>query len=524
MKQQDRDALRYWNELVRSISTATDIDETRSQAEIERHRRELERDFEAWVRYFFPRYARYPSAAFQVRASKRVISHPEWFEVRSWSRELAKSTRGMFEDLFLALTGRKRFLIMASNTKESAVRLLMPYRAELEANRRIRQYYGEQPTLGKWAEGYFVARCGAVFMALGAGETPRGVKNESVRPDIIRVDDFDTVSDCANPDILDKKWRWWEKDLYPTRSISEGTLIVFNGNVIAEDCCVRRAGEQADHWDVVNLRMVDQRHPNGVADYAEGRSVWPEKNSEEMIDRVLKNISYVSAMAEYFNTPIVEGKIFGPPRIERVPPLARFPYLVIYGDPAPGQRRGTKSSASYKAVWLLGMLEERLYVIRGRLFRGLNDDFINAYFDLFRFAGAGLKVPVYSYMENNSLQDPFFQQVYKPLMAQKRRETGLPLTIEPDAAVKGDKAARIEANLEPLARAGNIIFNAEEQASPDMQELLRQFRLFTLRMSYPADGPDCIEGGLRMLRRKRSALQDLTIVSREEFARVIKKI
>ena len=516
MKQVDRDALRYWDELKQSVYNATTIDETMTQSEIERHRMQLESDPLTWFLFFFPQYAKYPFAPFQVRAVRRVLAHPEWFEVRSWSRELAKSTIGMFEDLYLALTRRKRFFVMASNTREAAVRLLMPYRAELEANRHIKQYYGDQPTLGKWSENFFKARCGATFMAIGAGETPRGVKNESVRPDVLRVDDFDTIPDCLNPDILGKKWAWWEKDLYPTRSISEGTLVVFNGNIIAEDCCVKRAGAMADHWDIVNLRMVDSKRPNGVADYRDGHSVWPEKNSEEMISRVLSKMSYVSAMAEYFNTPIAEGKIFECQFFGKVPPLTRFPFLMIYGDPAPSQRR-TAAGGSYKAVWLTGMFNDVLYVIKGRLFRGLNDDFISAYFHLFRYAGAGTKVPVYCFMENNSLQDPFFQQVYKPLLALKRRETGINLSILPDTAIKGDKAARIEASLEPLNRAGQLVFNEAEKDNPDMQELVKQFRLFSMKLSYPADGPDCIEGGFRMIRSKRSVLAPVTIVAAKDY-------
>lgn len=519
MKQIDREALKRWERITQSIYNATTIDEAMTQPEIEAHRARLEGDFEAWVRFFFPRYAKYAFAPFHKRAWQRVLKHPEWFEVRSWSRELAKSTIGMFEDMYLALTRRKHFFVMTSNTKDAAVRLLMPYRAELEANRRIRQYYGEQPTAGKWTEGFFKAQCGATFMALGAGETPRGVKNESIRPDVLRVDDFDTIPDCLNPDILDKKWKWWEKDLYPTRSISEGTLIVFNGNIIAEDCCVKRAGEIADYWDVINLKMVDTRRANGVADYRDGTSVWPEKNSDEAIGRVLSKISYASAMGEYFNTPISEGKVFGQQFIGKVPPLSRFPFLVIYGDPSQSQRRSAAANAkgSFKAVWLMGMTGEKLYVIKGRLFRGLNSDFIDAYFHLYQYAGAGMKVPVYCAMENNSLQDPFFQQVYKPLMAQKRRETGVNISIRPDAAVKGDKAMRIEANLEPLNRAGGIIFNKAEAESPDMQELMKQFRLFTMKMTYPADGPDCIEGGYRLIRSKCGELHAATIVAAKDY-------
>ena len=74
------------------------------------------------------------------------------------------------------------------------------------------------------------------------------------RPDVLLVDDFDTDEDTKNPDIIQKRWDWWENALYPTRSISEPTLIIFCGNIIAKDCCVVRAGSMADHWDIVNIR------------------------------------------------------------------------------------------------------------------------------------------------------------------------------------------------------------------------------------------------------------------------------
>ena len=290
---------------------------------------------------------------------------------------------------------------------------------------------------------------------------------------------------------------------------------MFSSNIIAEDCCVKRAGAMADHWDIVNLRMVDSKRPNGVADYRDGHSVWPEKNSEEMISRVLSKMSYVSAMAEYFNTPIAEGKIFECQFFGKVPPLTRFPFLMIYGDPAPSQRR-TAAGGSYKAVWLTGMFNDVLYVIKGRLFRGLSDDFISAYFHLFRYAGAGTKVPVYCFMENNSCRTHSFNGV-QALLALKRRETGINLSILPDTAIKGDKAARIEASLEPLNRAGQLVFNEAEKDNPDMQELVKQFRLFSMKLSYPADGPDCIEGGFRMIRSKRSVLAPVTIVAAKDY-------
>lgn len=502
MKQIDRDALRRWKELIESISNATTIDDTISAAEIEKHRAWLEAPGheEEWEQFFFPKYAKYPAAPFHKKATKRILNNPEWFEALSWSRELAKSTRVMFCVLRLVLTGKKRCIILASSTKESAVRLLSPYRANLESNRRIRQYYGEQPALGDWTEAQFKTRPGAMFIALGAGQPPRGAKNEEVRPDTLLLDDFDTDEDCLNPDTIDKKWNWWEKALYPTRSISEPLLVVFCGNIIAEDCCITRAGAMADHWDVVNIR--DEQ----------GRSTWPEKNTEAHIDRVLSKMSTRAAQGEYFNNPVVEGKVFDKIKFSKMPPWSKFRFLEIYGDPMQSEAKGTAKNkkGSRKAVWLTGKINGTLYIFKGFIFKGLNEDFINDYFVLHKYVGG--KAPVFCHIENNSLQNPFFKQVFKPLLAKKCSETGVNLSIIPDEEKKADKAVRIEANLEPMNREGRIVFNEAEKEDPHMKELVTEFRLFTMGLKYPADGVDCIEGANRILDRKLSELQPPMII------------
>ena len=75
-------------------------------------------------------------------------------------------------------------------------------------------------------------------------------------------------------DIVNKKWEWYEQAFYATRSISEPTLIGWAGNIIARDCCVVRAAKLANHHDIVNIRDKN------------GRSTWPQKNTEEHIDQI----------------------------------------------------------------------------------------------------------------------------------------------------------------------------------------------------------------------------------------------
>lgn len=508
MTQADKIALQDWERYKADITRATPVDRTLSHAEREKHRIYLEARPVEWIKYFCAPYVKSEFADFHKRAIRRITSNDEWFEVLSWSRELAKSTITMCIVLHLTLTGRKRNVILTSNSKDNAVRLLAPYRAMLEANGRIAAYYGNQVTPGRWTEDEFITRSGVAFRALGAGQSPRGSRNEDIRPDVFLVDDFDTDEDCRNPDTINKRWEWWEKALYPARSISAPTLVIFCGNIIARDCCVVRAGATADHWDIVNIR-----------DKA-GHSTWPQKNTEEHIDRVLSKISTKAAQGEYFNNPVAEGEVFKTITFGKVPVLSKFKYLVIYGDPSPGESRAKKGK-SFKAVSLLGKLEGKLYVIRTRLDKALNAEFIDWYVELLESVQD--KAAVYCYMENNKLQDPFFQQVFRPLVAKVRAERGIALHIRPDERKKTDKATRIEANLEPLNRAGALIFNESERDNPHMRELVDQFSLFTLSLKYPADGPDAVEGGNRILDDLARRVDTPATRSRAQVARLNKR-
>lgn len=508
MKQTDRLALLDWEKYKEDIARATPVDRNMTAAEREKHREYLEKHPIEWIKFFFPNYVKYEFADFQKKAIRRIIAHDEWFEVLSWSRELAKSTVTMFIVMNLTLTGRKKNVILTSNSKDNAVRLLDPYRANLEANGRIMAYYGKQELPGSWTEDEFTTKGKVSFRALGSGQSPRGSRNEAIRPDVLLVDDFDTDEDTKNPDIIQKRWDWWENALYPTRSISEPTLVIFCGNIIAKDCCVVRAGEMADSWDIVNIRDKN------------GFSTWPEKNSEEDIDRTLSKISKKAAQGEYFNNPISVGEVFENIAYGKVPALSKFKFLVVYGDPAPGESKGKKGK-SFKTVSLCGKLGGRLYVIKTFLAQALNAEFIDWYVRMLEFVGG--KTNVYCYMENNKLQDPFFQQVFKPLVAKVRREQKIALFIRGDEEKKTDKATRIEANLEPLNREGNLILNEAERDNPHMKELEDQFKLFTLTMRYPADGPDAVEGANRIIDELIRRIEPPVFRSRKDVRKRNKK-
>ena len=140
MKELDKRALQEWQQFVEDTRKATPP-ERLSTAEKEAKKAYLEKHPIEWMQYFFPNYANCPFAPFQKEAVNRVCRNAEWYEVWSWSRELAKSTVSMMVELYLMLTGRKSYLIMVSATQDAAIRLMAPYRANLEDNGLIIDFY-----------------------------------------------------------------------------------------------------------------------------------------------------------------------------------------------------------------------------------------------------------------------------------------------------------------------------------------------------------------------------------------------
>lgn len=498
MAKTNKQAVREWEQYRKALITDTAMEQNLTGAEIEKHRADLEANPIEWMKFFFPNYATAEFAPFHKKFVQRIITNPEWWEVVSWSRELAKDTVTMMTMMFLNLTEKKKFTLFVSSSYDAACDLLKPYMLNYEANQRIIAYYGEQKQIGAWEDGNFTAKCGARYVALGAGQSPRGKKNEALRPDSIICTDLDTDEDCRNVDTITKRFNWLERALYATRSVSKPLLFLVLGNIIAKDCCVVRAAKRADHHDIVNIRNKD------------GKSSWPEKNSEEHIDRTLKPMSTAAAQQEYFNNPLSEGDTFKEIVYGQVPPLRQFKFLVNYADPAPSNNAKTRSNST-KAVMLIGVLNGNFYVIKAFLDHTTNDNFVEWFYDMHNYVGE--RSTIYHYIENNTLQNPFYEQVFMPLFFKKGQEKGYSIGIVPDERKKGDKFSRIEGNLEPLVRTGRLIFNIKEKDNPHMQRLEEQFKLVNPALKSPADGVDAVEGGVFICNNKMLSLTDGAIIS-----------
>ena len=476
-KPADKRAEFDWDEFVQDMNRDAPVHSNETEREKRKRIAKLEEDHEEWFKYYFSNFYTSEPANFHLRATKRVMNNPEWYEARPWSRELSKSGRTMMEVLKLCLTGKKKNVVLTSNSKDNAERLLKPYKVLLEKNNRIINDYGVQEKHGSWSDSEFITRKGVAFRAIGAGQSPRGTRNENVRPDVLLIDDFDTDEDCRNPDTVDKKWDWLERAFYATRSISNPLLVIFCGNIIAEHCCMKKAIEIADYSQVINIR---DKH---------GKSTWPQKNTEAMIDRALSKISYIAQQGEYFNNPITKGKVFEKLHYGKMMPLNRYKFLVAYTDPS------YKKKGDYKATVLIGKYRDEYHVIWVRCAQTTTAEMLDWHYEIIKMVAG--KTPIYHYIEWPWIDDSLKLEIIK---SNNRHKLTLPLT--PDPRDKPDKFHRIESKLEPLNRAEKLIFNKKLQGSEHMKNMEDQFLALSPTSRAHDDGPDAVEGGAVVVDQK----------------------
>lgn len=482
MKAEDRKKLQEWKAFVENTKRATPIDLNETVVAKQKRIANLEKNPEAWFKYYFPNYYTSEPMPFHKAATRRVLKNLEWYEVRSWSRELAKSARTMMEVLYLVLTEQKSNVLMVSNTLDNAERLLLPYKVQLEANQRIINDYGQQEQLGTWESSEFKTKKGKSFRALGAGQSPRGTRNDAARPDVILIDDIDTDEECRNPDRIKEKVKWINEALYATRSVSGHLLWIACGNIISKFCCITEMAKHADKHDIINIRDKN------------GKSTWATKNTEDLIDRVLSKIPWSAAQKEYFNNPISEGDVFKEIKYERMPLLKRCEQVVVYADPSTSNKdRGVSKQTSFKSVVIVGSIGRKRYLYKCFVEQTSNAKFVDWLYEAWLYCKEKGVDTFRLWIENNSLQDPFYRQAILPLIYSRSNHYGFTIPVSDDDRKKPDKFFRIEATLEPLNRNGNLSFNIAEKEDPHMVRMHDQM-IGVSAQAKIMDAPDALEG------------------------------
>ena len=479
----DRQSLKKWDQVVLNIRRLKIVENETPEGKQKRIAK-LSKDFVAFCQYYFPEYASAEFGSFHIKIANKVIKNDELYLVAALAREHGKSVLlGLLLPAYLMFTGKMFNMLLVSHNQDNAIELFMPLILNLENNQRIINDYGQQKGFRKWEQGSWTTNEGISFRAIGAGQSPRGTRNEEKRPDLILIDDIDTDEESRNQTRIDNKWKWIEQALFPTMSISGSKRFLFAGNVISKEGCITKASRVSDYFIKVNI--LDKN----------GKPSWGRYTLKQ-VNYMLSKISYASGQKEYFNNPISEGTVFKDITWGKVPPLSKFKFLVAYCDPS---YKSSKKN-DFKAIPLVGEYQGSFYVINAYLEQTTVSKMVDWFYDHDeRVSG---KASLYNYVEAGSLQDTFYQELFMPRLITAGKAKGKHLSISPDHRKKTDKFTRIESSLEPLNRQGRLIFNERERKNPHMTRLEEQMKSIEPSLPGHDDGPDALEGAVWIINNK----------------------
>lgn len=452
------------------------------------------KDYQFFVETYFPHLCTdketgeiIRSGKFQIDAAKYLKAHRHARAVFEWARGHAKSTHvSLLIPLWLMVQEVKTIhtMVLVSKSEDSADRLLSDLQCELEYNALLRSDFGIEIDEGSWSTGEFKTKDGMFFISIGRGQSPRGIKYRSQRPDYIVIDDIDDDELVRNPDRVGQAFDWCLTALLGAMDMGRGRFVLV-GNRISKDSILSRFAERPDtHHTVVNA--LD----------ASGEPSWREKYSREEIQQLRVYMGERRFQKEYMNNPIKEGAVFLGKHIryEKMLPLRQYRSLVCYTDPS------FKASATndFKATMLVGKTREgTFHVLKAYADQTSVSNMVAWHYEIDAYVAG--RVPVLYYMESNFIQDLMLDEFKKVGEA-----TGHQIPIRGDARKKPDKFSRIEA-MQPLFERGLIILNESEKDSPGMMQLVEQLLMFEKGSKAHDDAPDALEGAVFLLNRRSMA-------------------
>lgn len=476
-----KELLKRWNDRAKLIQEhAIQLGDTEEET-----KKRIERsttDYNYFCRTYFPHLATSDCGDFQIEAAHHVADNKYTRALFEWARGHAKSTH-ISCLIPLWLIARKQtdfnFMILCSKSYENAVGLLQDIQNELSTNEAYKKDFGVSTEGDEWKTGKFSLSCGITFVAVGRGQSPRGLKKRGRRPDYIIIDDIDDDELVENEARVRKAHKWVLSALFNTMAVGRGRFICV-GNRIAKYSILSLIAKMKNiHHTVVNI--LDEK----------GNVRWKENYKLEEIQRLKEDIGTINFYREYMNSPTTEGAVFKEEyfRYKTMLPLKQYRRLVVYTDPS---WKSTNKN-DYKATVLVGKTKTGEYHVL-KVFAGQTSvkRMVAWHYEIENFIHG--TAPVRYWMEANFVQDLLLAEFQK----EGEAKGGKQISITADKRAKPQKYARIEA-MQPLFERGEIIFNIEEKDSEGMQVLIEQLLAIEPGSKIHDDAPDALEGAIWLL-------------------------
>lgn len=479
-----------WDALVETIRSSTSFIPPETEAQRLARIRRLRGDYAAFVDYYFPHWTVNsetgkvtPSAPFHIDAANKILKNRNLKAGFMWHRGAAKSTNmDVFIPMWLMMQERREInvMVVVGKSEDNAKTLLGDIQAELQFNQRYIHDFGEQYNAGSWEDGEFVTRSEVAFFARGRGQSPRGLRYRSHRPDYVVIDDLDDDELVESPARVSKLFDWVRSALFGTLDGGRGRFFMV-GNLIAKNSVLAKWCEiKTVH--VTRVNIYDRN----------GKISWAAKWTPDEVRQLEAVAGYRAFQKEYMNNPIIEGAVFRNEWIRwgKRPAWSKFSEIVLYIDPS--FKGSTKND--FKAAKLWGKAGTQLWLLRAFVRQCSVAEMVRWCYDLYEWSRAE-GISVRWYMEANFMQDTILDEF--------RREgelRGYQLPITGDKRKKPDKFQRVEA-VSPLWERGFVTYDESQRDDPDMLAGIDQTLAFEKGMRGHDDGPDADEGAIWILQR-----------------------
>ena len=486
-----REAVERWQKHCETVQQATVVNTAETEREKLARIRRVRSDYAAFVDYYFPHYTVNPEtgkqtscAPFHIKAANKVLKERNLKAAFKWHRGAAKSTH---LDIFIPMwlkcqeTRQINVMVLVGKSEDNANTLLADIQAELQFNQRYIHDFGQQYNNGSWEEGEFVTKDGTAFFARGRGQSPRGLRYRSHRPDYIVIDDLDDDELVESPARVSKLFDWVRSALFGTLNGGRGRFFMV-GNLIAKNSVLSKWCEIKS----VHVTRVNIYDSNGNISW---RAKWTPAEVQALADVA----GYRAFQKEYMNNPIVEGAVFRSEWIRwaKRPQWRQFDEIVLYIDPS---WKSTQKN-DYKAAKLWGKVKGgQLWHLRAFVRQATVAEMVRWVYDLYEWA-TQTGIAVKFYVEANFMQDMLMDDFKK-----EGELRGYQLPIIGDKRKKPDKFQRIEAAA-PLWERGFVFYDDSQKDDPDMLRGLDQTLAFQKGMRGHDDAPDADEGAIWILQR-----------------------
>lgn len=134
---------------------------------------------------------------------------------------------------------KRRMILIISETNAGSIKFIKWVAGQLKYNQKLREDFGEvlyeQKTRNeKDSETAFITTTGIKMEATSLGTQIRGFRNGSQRPDLILLDDLESLDSNNTPELRQKAKDWLNQDLMPAGDPTK-TAFIFMGTLVHFD-------------------------------------------------------------------------------------------------------------------------------------------------------------------------------------------------------------------------------------------------------------------------------------------------